>query len=52
MAKDDWCQFEFKRPLRTGNAGALARIEREARTRFLLKVCLTTACGRGRPRSQ
>jgi hypothetical protein len=27
-------QFEFKGPLVTGNAGALARSEREARTRF------------------
>jgi len=28
-------QFKFKKPPGTGNAGALARIESEARTRFL-----------------
>jgi hypothetical protein len=44
-------QFEFKRRLDTGNAGAHARNEREAPTRFLRR-CLATACGRGRPRSQ
>ena len=33
-------QFEFKRRLRTENAGALARIEREARTLFLPRYAL------------
>jgi hypothetical protein len=35
-------QFEFKRPLCTGSAGALARIEREARTHFLFEGTLWT----------
>ena len=44
-------QLEFQETV-TGNAGALARIEREARTRFLSNVCLATVGGRPRPRSQ
>jgi len=45
----------WNEPVSTGNAGALARYEREARTSYSvgkIESVLRTLCGRGRPRSQ